>query len=157
MGKAEKCQKCPDLYGKESCAGDDCGYLLNDECVKKGIFLNSNFEASTSKFLTPFAFSFHTLCISECIHVAEPITQRIKDGEMKPDLLINYNTTQYYIYDNDGDSMRNEEQKLNFISTKKGERFSKILNPFSNQLIVNDYQLDDESRYLAICMFVMRL
>ena len=50
LGKAEKCQKCPRLYGKESCTGGDCGYL-NDTCVRKGTFLDSNFLVSSYNFI----------------------------------------------------------------------------------------------------------
>ena len=79
------------------------------------------------------------LYISECIHVAEPIIQRMRDGEMRPDLLIKYNTTPYYFYKKVDGSMRRKEEKqeLYFISNKKGETFSETLNPFSNKITFN--------------------
>lgn len=148
-GTADNCKNCPELYGEVSCSGDDCGYLNDDTCVKKGTFIKSNFLASSfilGDSLTSPNVSYFSLHISECIDIAEPIPQRVKIGEMKPDLLIRYNTTPYYFYEKvDGLMQRKEEkQELYFISTKKGETFTEILSTSSNELIFNQYQLDDE-------------
>ena len=70
----------------------------------------------------------------------------MKDGELKPDLLIGYNTTQYYLYEKGDGSrkLKKEKQELYFISTKQGETFYETLDVFSNELTFNQYQLDDE-------------
>ena len=70
------------------------------------------------------------------------MTQRMKDGEMKPDLLISYNTTQYYFYDNgrtidESRILKEEKQELYFNSTKQGETFYETLDAFSNELTFN--------------------
>ena len=52
----------------------------------------------------------------------------MKDREMKPDLLINYNTTTYYHYvKGDGSRKRKETQELYFTSTKNGKNGTNML------------------------------